>query len=190
MQPRSYDHSPTLAFPCPAPHGAAQSTAARMTPRRRTASYARASALGRILGVTFATGCSRGAGDGEVVPVGGVGRASTIPLTAGEYTVQSAARYRGATLRLVDNRSAPIPRNSCCRGQEPLTAASRVRRALTASRCASPACVPVGQDGPGGSTRYDDVSYGGHYRVRDVGGGRLELRQLDGPAVDTVARVR
>jgi hypothetical protein len=49
---------------------------------------------------------------------------------------------------------------------------------------------PVGHDGPGGSTRYDDVSYDGRYRVREVGGGRLELRQLDGAAVDTVARVR
>jgi hypothetical protein len=140
--------------------------------------------------VTFATGCSRGAGDGEVVPVGGVGRASTIPLTAGEYTVQSAARYRGATLRLVDNKIGAYYAQLVLPGGKNLySGIARPAGADSIEMSLSCLC-PVGQDGPGGSTRYDDVSYGGHYRVRDVGGGRLELRQLDGPAVDTVARVR
>lgn len=171
-----------------------------MSPRAftRPLTTARARRAGRpqfvlVAGVAAAAavlgGCSRpGAEDRAAVPPGGVGRASTEPLTQGEYTVQSRARFTGATLRLVDNKSGGYSAQLELPGRQGLySGIARPSGADSLEMSLSCLC-PVGNDGPGGSTRYDQVAYDGHYRVREVDGGRIELRQTDGTAVDTVAR--
>lgn len=143
------------------------------------------------LGAAGGGGCSRGrAEEAGAAPPGGRSTPSTEPLTQGEYTVRSGARFTGATLRLVDNKMGAYSTQLVLpNGRGLYSGLARPAGADSIEMSLSCQC-PVGNDGPGGSTRYDVVSYDGRYRVREIGGGRLELRQTDGTAVDTVARAQ
>lgn len=147
----------------------------------------RAAGFGVALAAAWALGCTGGEARDDWPAAA---RRSTGPIGPGAYTVTSAARYQGRTLTILD---APGTRYGAQlvdpgRSGELYDGSVTVRPDGLVDLGLTCDC-PVRRDAQG-SVRHEIVGYTGRYAARDVAGGRVELRQVDGPAVDTLERVR
>lgn len=118
----------------------------------------------------------------------GAGSAPALPL--GTYTVRSRARFAGATLRYYDAGygGSPSAELTLPGGGGRYTGTISSRGPDTVSIALTCRCR-VGADGSS-PPRYDDVAVVGRYETRALGGGRYELRPVDGGAAspDTLAQ--
>lgn len=145
--------------------------------------------VGVALAAAWVSGCARG--EARDTPAAAASTTSGDgPIGPGEYTVTSAARYRGRVLSILDapggrygaQLRAPDAPGELYTGMVTVRHDGLVEMGLACD-------CPVRRDAFG-SVRHEVVGYDGRYAARAVGGGRVELRQVDGPAVDTLARVR
>ena len=117
------------------------------------------------------------------------------------YLVRSAARLRGDTLTLAGGAASFYARLTTPDQTRDLKGVYTGYITAVSPRLYAPGTTGpqielalvchcrVGTD-PFGQPQYETTTLGGRYRVRELPGGRVELGEVNGPAVDTLERRR
>lgn len=196
------------------PHGTASLSAGRLLPshashatRRAVASYA---AVAGVMLCTVIAGCS---------PTDETAGSDDVALAAGAYVVRSAARFHGDTLTLSNALTSTQARAFAKLVPPDARKATGAYRTTNDTYSGYVNVVPSHARSPGsrgphiefnlechcrtertdltGQPLYDQQWLAGRYTVRDIGDGRIELREVpeggggsDAIAVDTLERAR